>query len=98
MDYTRVLQTQTQLVQQQDNLTVADGDIATNLIAVYRSLGGGWELRKEREFIPETMAAEMATRTDWGDLLERQKEAPATEPTPMPAPARDRTLFPDVDW
>jgi outer membrane protein TolC len=36
-------------VQQQDNLAVAQGSIALNLINVYRALGGGWELRAEKE-------------------------------------------------
>jgi NodT family efflux transporter outer membrane factor (OMF) lipoprotein len=32
-------------LQQQDNLAVAQGNVALNLITVYRALGGGWELR-----------------------------------------------------
>jgi NodT family efflux transporter outer membrane factor (OMF) lipoprotein len=32
-------------VQQQDNLAVAQGNIALDLINVYRALGGGWEIR-----------------------------------------------------
>jgi NodT family efflux transporter outer membrane factor (OMF) lipoprotein len=40
-------------VQQQDNLAVAQGNIALNLINVYRSLGGGWEIRIEKECGPE---------------------------------------------
>ena len=36
-------------VQQQDNLAVAQGNIAFNLIGVYRALGGGWELRTQQD-------------------------------------------------
>ncbi len=36
-------------VQQQDNLAVARGNIALNLINVYRALGGGWELRYQKD-------------------------------------------------
>jgi hypothetical protein len=36
-------------VQQQDNLAVARGNIALNLINVYRALGGGWELRFQKD-------------------------------------------------
>ena len=36
-------------MQQQDRLAVAEGDIALNLINVYRSLGGGWELRLQKD-------------------------------------------------
>jgi hypothetical protein len=36
-------------VQQQDQLAIAQGNIALNLINVYRALGGGWEMRAQRE-------------------------------------------------
>ena len=38
--------------QQQDNLAVAQGNIALNLINVYRHLGGGWELRQQEDSRP----------------------------------------------
>jgi len=43
VDFNRVFTTQTLLVTQQDQLAVARGNIALNLIAVYRALGGGWQ-------------------------------------------------------
>jgi outer membrane protein TolC len=36
-------------LQTQDQLAVAQGNIALNLISVYRALGGGWELRTQIE-------------------------------------------------
>jgi NodT family efflux transporter outer membrane factor (OMF) lipoprotein len=45
-DLNRAFVTSNFLVQQQDKLAVATGDIAQGLIQVYRALGGGWELRK----------------------------------------------------
>jgi NodT family efflux transporter outer membrane factor (OMF) lipoprotein len=36
-------------LQEQDNLAVAQGNVALNLINVYRALGGGWEIRHEKE-------------------------------------------------
>jgi outer membrane protein TolC len=36
-------------LQTQDQLAVAQGNIALNLISVYRALGGGWELRTQLE-------------------------------------------------
>jgi NodT family efflux transporter outer membrane factor (OMF) lipoprotein len=41
----RVFVIQTFLVQQQDAAAQAQGDVAKNLIAIYRALGGGWQLR-----------------------------------------------------
>jgi outer membrane protein TolC len=36
-------------LQEQDNLAVAQGNIALNLINVYRNLGGGWEIRLQKD-------------------------------------------------
>jgi hypothetical protein len=38
-------------------------------VALYKALGGGWEVRRGREFLPDEVLVEMAYRTDWGDLL-----------------------------
>jgi NodT family efflux transporter outer membrane factor (OMF) lipoprotein len=48
-DVNRLFTLENTQVQQQDNLAVAQGNIALNLINVYRSLGGGWEIRVEKE-------------------------------------------------
>lgn len=45
IDFTRVTQLELLLVQQQDVLTQARGEIATGLIQVYKALGGGWQIR-----------------------------------------------------
>jgi NodT family efflux transporter outer membrane factor (OMF) lipoprotein len=68
-DYTRVLNTQQALLGAQANLVAAQTMIAENLVAIYKALGGGWQVREGQEFLPETVLAEMAYRTDWGDLL-----------------------------
>ena len=43
VDFNRVFTVQSQLLAQQDQLAIARGNIALNLIGVYRSLGGGWQ-------------------------------------------------------
>jgi NodT family efflux transporter outer membrane factor (OMF) lipoprotein len=42
-NYQRVLDTQRFLVRQEDQLAGTKGDVALNLIATYKALGGGWE-------------------------------------------------------
>jgi NodT family efflux transporter outer membrane factor (OMF) lipoprotein len=44
-DVNRLFTLETSQVQQQDQVAVAQGNIALNLIDVYRALGGGWEIR-----------------------------------------------------
>jgi NodT family efflux transporter outer membrane factor (OMF) lipoprotein len=45
--FNTVFNLETTQVQQQDQLAAAEGNIALNLIGVYRALGGGWELRMQ---------------------------------------------------
>jgi NodT family efflux transporter outer membrane factor (OMF) lipoprotein len=49
IDFNRVFNLETTQVQQQDQLAVAAGNVALNLVNVYRALGGGWELRLQRD-------------------------------------------------
>jgi NodT family efflux transporter outer membrane factor (OMF) lipoprotein len=76
VDFQRVVDSERALVGQQDEWTRARGDIAINLIALYKALGGGWELRQGQEFISDANRRAMEQRTDWGWLLtpESQEE------------------------
>jgi outer membrane protein TolC len=49
IDFTPVVLFESTLAQQQDQLAFSQGSIATNLIATYRALGGGWEMRLTRD-------------------------------------------------
>ncbi len=44
VDYTSVYNAQATLLQVQDQLTQADGALATDVVALYRALGGGWRV------------------------------------------------------
>ncbi|MGB5261017.1 MAG: efflux transporter outer membrane subunit [Gammaproteobacteria bacterium] len=70
VDFQRVVDSERFLVAQQDLWASTRGDIALNLIAMYKALGGGWEIREGHEFVSEENRNEMAERTNWGDLLE----------------------------
>jgi outer membrane protein TolC len=84
IDFNRVFNLETTQVQQQDQLVVASGNIALNLINVYRALGGGWELRLQKdghEGGPMTIAA--ATPAPNGPPA---APPPAQLPAPLPNP------------
>ena len=69
VDFQRVIDSERVLVIQQDSWVSARGEIALNLIAMYKALGGGWEIREGHEFISNENRKEMEERTNWGDLL-----------------------------
>ena len=68
-DFLRVDIAAEALSQQMDKQATAEGSVATTLISAYKALGGGWELRHGREFVPQETIDEMTERTDWGDIL-----------------------------
>jgi len=80
VDYQRVLDTQRFLTTSQDQQTATSGDVATNLVSLYKALGGGWQIRIGKDFVSEQYKEEMRTRTNWGKLLEPEKlETPPAE-------------------
>jgi NodT family efflux transporter outer membrane factor (OMF) lipoprotein len=70
-DYQRVLDSERALLQQQQSLTQASSSIATNLVALYKALGGGWELEQGKTVVPEQTRHEMEKRTGWGSMLKQ---------------------------
>jgi NodT family efflux transporter outer membrane factor (OMF) lipoprotein len=90
-DFTTVLVAQQTLLTEQDNLATTLGNMASNLVGVYRALGGGWEIREGKELVPSEMKEEMEERTHWGKLL-----APASyNPPPSEEP---KSLIRAPDW
>ena len=87
IDFNRVFNLETTQVQQQDQLASAAGNIALNLVNVYRALGGGWEIRYQKEQL------QRSTESEHGDARGAPREAPAAlgpeslpEPLPPPRP------------
>ena len=65
VDFNTVVSTLRALVGQQDQLASIQGTVAANLVGVYRSLGGGWEIRQSGnagDLIPEKTKEEMRAR------------------------------------
>lgn len=75
VDFIRVNQAQTDLVQQQDNLVAARAEVALGAIRTFRALGGGWIVREGQEFIDPDTAQRMRARTDWGKVLDPNWES-----------------------
>jgi len=78
VDYQRVLDSQRFQSQEQDLLTQTQGSVVQNFIAVFKALGGGWQIREGKYFVPEETRKKMQERTDWGNLL-----SPTKQETPL---------------
>lgn len=84
-DYQRVLDAQQALFSQQQRLVSAQGDVVSNLIALYKALGNGWQEQDTPRVDPETVET-MRQRTDWGELLDEQ------------APPEGDEMWREPDW
>lgn len=75
-DFTPVLNAEQQQLSVQTSLVNAQGSIPQALVALYRALGGGWEIRGGNDVVSQQIKTEMATRTNWGSLLQQQNHQP----------------------
>jgi NodT family efflux transporter outer membrane factor (OMF) lipoprotein len=76
-DVNRLYTLENTQLQEQDNLAVAQGNVALELISAYRALGGGWEIRLQKD---TGGAGPMAHPP-------RSRRAPDdSSPEPLPAP------------
>ncbi len=78
-DYTTVLSAEQLQLQVEDGLASARGSVPLALVSVYRSLGGGWQLRQGDNLLPAATRAEMQRRTNWGHLPEGGPQLPVPE-------------------
>ena len=82
-DFTTVLTAQQSLLTAQDSLASSIGNIALNLVGVYRAIGGGWEIRQGEDILPPKIKEMMARRTDWDSLLSPVNYMPSPGSDPI---------------
>ncbi len=68
--YQRLLSTVEKMTLREDIYAVTRGNIANQLIALYKALGGGWESLAPGPVVRPEAERQMRERTDWGDYLQ----------------------------
>ncbi len=84
-DFQRVLDAQRALFVQQDSYLLSRSAAVSNLIALYKALGGGWYTTQP--LIDQETREQMHKRTDWGTLL--GEASPQSENLPNKASLND---------
>ncbi|WP_030131361.1 efflux transporter outer membrane subunit [Pseudomonas sp. QTF5] len=79
-DFQRVLDAQRALLEQQDNYLLSRSNAVSNLIALYKALGGGWY--SAQPTVDQNTRQQMEQRTDWGNLLNEPVPSQASYPVP----------------
>lgn len=87
-DFGRVFVAEGFLATQQDQLALAEGAIAGNLVRLYRSLGGGWELRLQGDDGQGQMSLPQPANRPM-EQVDPPQPNPALMPEMLPQPERD---------
>lgn len=95
-DFTSVLNTQQSKVHENDALVSTRGAVALSVIALYKALGGGWELREGHDFVSDDTRQELQARTAWGGLL--SPAGPAGDVDAAPSDQETRSWWPWRWW
>jgi outer membrane protein TolC len=67
--YQRLLSTVEKMTRNEDNYAQIKGNIAGQVVQIYKALGGGWELDSGRSLLRDQTIEQMNQRTDWGNML-----------------------------
>ena len=70
VSYQRLLTSVEKLTLTQDRYASIKGDKALSAIALYKALGGGWQIREGKAYISKELAKKMKERTDWEEYLD----------------------------
>jgi outer membrane protein TolC len=82
-DFQRVLEAERSLLSAQNALTQTSSAVTTNVVALFKALGGGWEWAQGEPILPASTIEEMRARTDWGGMLSQPARQEARE-SPQP--------------
>lgn len=70
VSYERLLTSVNNLTRSQDQYAQIKGNLATNVMLLYKALGGGWQMSKGKAYVSSHTAEKMKKRTDWGRYLD----------------------------
>jgi NodT family efflux transporter outer membrane factor (OMF) lipoprotein len=96
LDFTTVLTAEQNLFTAQNSLAVETGAVPQGLIAAYRALGGGWQIREGHDIVPADVRATMAHRTNRGTLVSPELLQPRAPG--VPAPKDEVSLIRPPEW
>lgn len=71
ISFERLLSSVEKMTRAEDSYASIKGDVANQVVALYKSLGGGWQAQTGKPFLSETIAKQMNERSDWNGYLDQ---------------------------
>ncbi|MGR5156531.1 TolC family protein [Vibrio owensii] len=73
ISFERLLNSVEKMTRAEDSYATIKGNVANQVVALYKALGGGWKTQTGKPFLSETVAKQMQDRSDWDDLLDEEE-------------------------
>lgn len=73
ISFERLLNSVEKMTRAEDSYATIKGNVANQVVALYKALGGGWETQTGKPFLSETIAKQMQERSDWNGLLDEEE-------------------------
>lgn len=73
ISFERLLNSVEKMTRAEDSYATIKGNVANQVVALYKALGGGWEAQTGKPFLSETVAKQMQDRSNWDDLLDEEE-------------------------
>lgn len=73
ISFERLLNSVEKMTRAEDSYANIKGNVANQVVALYKALGGGWETQTGKPFLSETAAKQMQDRSDWDGLLDEEE-------------------------
>jgi hypothetical protein len=89
-DFTTILTAEQNLFQAESNVATASANVALGATAIYRALGGGWQIREDSYFVTAATRDQMRARTNWEGCCRRLAKRNRPLRVFLPPPILDR--------
>ncbi|WP_303629384.1 TolC family protein [Photobacterium pectinilyticum] len=83
ISFERLLNSLEKMTRSEDAYAIVKGNVANQVVALYKSLGGGWEAETGRPYLNDALRSQMENRTDWGEMLD-ETQLPLLSPDQVP--------------
>ncbi|MCR9963899.1 TolC family protein [Vibrio antiquarius] len=72
ISFERLLNSVEKMTRAEDSYATIKGNVANQVVALYKALGGGWQTQTGKPFLSESIAKQMTERTDWDGYLNEE--------------------------
>ncbi|MFA0085738.1 efflux transporter outer membrane subunit [Vibrio sp. 10N.261.51.F12] len=87
ISFERLLSSLEKMTRSEDSYAQIKGNVSNQVVALYKALGGGWQVRSGKAFVAPNLVEKMKQRTDWSDQL-------SEEAITMPSISSDKQATP----